>query len=330
MATDFDVCAIGNALVDVLCHESHEFIAELGLAPGSMTLVDAAESERVYSRMGPTAEVSGGSAANTVAGVAAFGGRAAYISRIADDTFGHLYAHDLRSTGVHFEVKPAEGELPTGRCLVLVTPDAQRTMCTYLGASSHLDVADIDFGVVERAAVLYLEGYLWDQPAAMDAFREAAAAAHRAGRRVALTLSDSFCVERHREAFLDLIERNIDILFANEAEITALYEVPAFDDALQHVRGHCEIAVLTRSERGALIVAGSEVHVIDAERVGAVVDTTGAGDLYAAGFLFGLTQGYGLANAGRLGALAAAEVISHIGARPEADLRALAAAMIVD
>ncbi len=325
--TDFDVVAIGNALVDVISHEPFEQIATLGLDPGSMTLVSAATVDQVYARMGPATEVSGGSAANTAAGVAQFGGRAAFIGRVADDTFGRLYAHDLQSVGVQFASTPAKGATPTGRCLVLVTPDAQRTMCTYLGTGTELDASYVDDDLIGRSAVLYLEGYLWDQPAAMVAFRKAAAAAHTAGRKVALTLSDSFCVQRHRDAFVDLVTGAVDILFANESEITALYEVDDFDAALQHVRGHCEIAALTRSEKGSVIVAGDEVHVIDAHPT-AVVDTTGAGDLYAAGFLYAYTHGHDLATCGSLASAAAAEVISHIGARPVADLRSIEASVL--
>jgi sugar/nucleoside kinase (ribokinase family) len=325
--TDFDVVAIGNALVDVISHEPFEQIANLGLDPGSMTLVNATTVDQLYARMGPATEVSGGSAANTAAGVAQLDGRAAFIGRVADDTFGRLYAHDLRSVGVHFDSPPATGATPTGRCLVLVTPDAQRTMCTFLGAGTDLDPSFVDEDLIGRSAVLYLEGYLWDQPAAMDAFRLAAAVAHRAGRKVALTLSDRFCVERHRAAFLDLVAGEVDILFANEDEIKALYEVDTFDAALNGVRGHCEIAALTRSEKGSVIVTADELHVIAAAPT-TVVDTTGAGDLYAAGFLFAYTRGHDMVTCGTLASAAAAEVISHIGARPVADLREIASAVL--
>jgi sugar/nucleoside kinase (ribokinase family) len=325
---DIDVIAIGNALVDVLSHEPFSLVEELGLVAGSMTLVDSPRSDEVYARMGPATEASGGSAANTVAGVASFGGAAAFIGRVGDDQFGKVYAHDLRSLGVHFDAPVATDGTPTGRCLVIVTPDAERTMLTFLGAGTDLDPGYVDAALIGRAQVLYLEGYLWDQPPAMAAFRAAAEAAHAAGRRVALSLSDSFCVERHRGPFLDLIEHQVDVLFANEDEITSLYEVGSFDEALQHVRGHCEIAALTRSAKGSVIVRGDEVHVIDAAPVRQVVDTTGAGDLYAAGFLYGLTHGHDLAVCGRLGGLAAAEVISHIGPRPETSLRELAAAIL--
>jgi len=319
----FDVLAIGNALVDVLVHADDDFIARTGVEPGAMTMVDAARSDEIYAEMGPATETSGGSAANTASGVASFGGRAAYIGRVSDDTFGKVFSHDLRSVGVHFDVLPATTGPPTGRCLVMVTSDAQRTMCTFLGAGAELDESYIDEALVASSAVTYLEGYVWDLPAAKDALRRAVAIAHRADQRVALTLSDPFCVERHRDEFLELIERDVDILFANEHEITMLYEVDTFDDALHRVRGHCAIAALTRGPHGSVIVASEDVHVIDAHPA-EVVDTTGAGDMYAAGFLYGLTHGYELATCGRLASLAAAEVISHLGPRPAEVLAELA------
>ena len=318
-----DVVTMGNALVDVLTHGDDDFVARAAVEPGAMTMVDAARSDEIYAEMGPATEMSGGSAANTAAGVASFGGHAAYIGRVADDTFGKVFAHDLRSLGVQFDAPIATTGSPTGRCLVIVTPDAQRTMCTFLGAGAQLDESYVDEAIVASAAVTYLEGYIWDPPAAKEAVRRAAAIAHRADRRVALTLSDPFCVERHRAEFLELIAGDIDILFANEHEITSLYEVDTFDEALHHVRGHCEIAALTRGPHGSVIVAGDDVHVIDAHPT-EVVDTTGAGDLFAAGFLFGLTHGYPLATCGQLASLAAAEVISHLGARPAVSLADLA------
>ena len=323
MSAELDVVCIGNALVDILAHGDDTLLERLGSQKGTMHMVDAARAEEVYAAMGAAAEASGGSAANTAAGIASFGGNAAYIGRVADDTFGHVFTHDLRAVGVRFDAPPASNGQPTGRCLVIVTPDAQRTMYTFLGAASELDPGFVDETLVSAAQVTFLEGYLWDQPPAKEAIRRAASGAHGAGRRVALTLSDPFCVERHRDEFLELVEHEIDVLFANEQEIRLLYEVDNFDDALQHVRGHCEIAALTRGARGSVIVAGDEVHVIDPAPV-QVVDTTGAGDLYAAGFLYGLTHGHDLATAGRLGSLAASEVISHIAARPEVDLAQLA------
>ena len=329
-----DVVGIGNALVDVLSYEPAEFLAQRSLIPGSMSLVDTARAEELYAAMGPGREVSGGSAANSMVGISSFGGASAFIGRVADDQLGAVFGHDIRAAGVQFTapapIPPSNGGEPTGRCLIVVTPDAQRTMSTFLGASSRLAPEDLDHALVARAQVLFLEGYLWDEAAAKEAYRAAAQSAHDAGRRVAFSLSDGFCVDRHRKEFLELVEHEVDVLFANEAEITSLYEVDDFDDALQRVQHHCEIACLTRSEKGSVIVARDEIHVIDAHPARSVVDTTGAGDLYAAGFLYGLTHGYDLGTAGRLGALAAAEVIGHLGARPEVSLRELAAPLLRD
>jgi sugar/nucleoside kinase (ribokinase family) len=322
---DVDVVGIGNALVDVLSQESEAFLAAQRLTKGAMQLVDESRARELYAAMGPAVEVSGGSAANTVVGVASFGGRAHYIGKVRDDQLGDVFSHDLRAVGVGYTTSAATGGPATGRCLIVVTPDAQRTLTTYLGASVMLGPGDVDKELIERATILYLEGYLFDPPEAQRAFHVAAGVAHAAGRRVALTLSDPFCVGRHRAAFRELVERHVDILFANEAEIRALYEAADFDEALQQVRHHCAVAALTRSERGSVVVAGADVHVVDARRLGAVVDTTGAGDLYAAGFLFGLSRGRDVATCGRLGALAAAEVISHVGARPLTPLARLAA-----
>jgi sugar/nucleoside kinase (ribokinase family) len=325
---DIDVIGIGNALVDVLSHESDEFVRSLGLVKGTMHLVDEARAHRLYEAMGPGIEMSGGSAANTIVGVASFGGRAHYVGKVRDDQLGEVFGHDLRSTGVAYDTPAATSGPPTGRCLILITPDAQRTMNTFLGASVHLCPADIDRRLIARGKILYLEGYLFDQPDAQEAFRAAAAMAHAAGRMVSLTLSDPFCVDRHRTAFLELVERHVDVLFANETEIRSLYQVGDFDAALQQVRRHCDIAALTRGPRGSLVLGGGEVHVIDAHPVGTLVDTTGAGDLYAAGFLFGLSHGLDLASCGRLGSLAAAEVISHVGARPGVPLAELAGTLL--
>ena len=322
-----DVLGIGNALVDVLSHEKDERLAELGLVKGAMHLIDESQAATIYDAMGPAVQISGGSAANTIVGVASFGARAQYVGKVRDDELGRVFAHDLRSVGVGYDtVAPASGP-PTGRCLIMITPDAQRTMNTFLGASVHLTPADIDPALMARAKIVYLEGYLFDPPAAQEAFRTAARLTHAAGGKVALTLSDAFCVDRHRAAFLDLVEHHVDILFANEAEIRSLYEAPDFDAALQAVRRRCEVAALTRSERGSVIVSGDAVHVVDAHPVDALVDTTGAGDLYAAGFLVGRTRGLALPVCGRLGSLAAAEVISHVGARPAAPLADLAAGL---
>jgi sugar/nucleoside kinase (ribokinase family) len=324
MNSDLDVIGMGNALVDVLCHESDAFLDRHALIKGTMHLVDELRARRLYEAMGPAVEVSGGSAANTIVGVASFGGRAHYIGKVRDDQLGEVFSHDLRATGVGYTTATATTGPPTGRCLIVVTPDAQRTMSTYLGASVQLGPADIDARLIARGRILYLEGYLFDPPAAQEAFRVAAGVAHAAGRKVALTLSDPFCVDRHRAAFLDLVEHHVDVLLANEAEICALYQVHDFDMALQRVRRHCEIAALTRSARGSVVIGGDEVHVVDAQPVDTVVDTTGAGDLYAAGVLYGLSQGLDLPTCGRLGSLAAAEVIAHVGARPMVPLAQLA------
>jgi sugar/nucleoside kinase (ribokinase family) len=320
-----DVVGIGNAIVDVIAQADDAFLARQGLAKGAMQLIDAARAEALYGEMGPGIEMSGGSAGNTMAGIAALGGKGAYVGKVADDQLGRVYAHDMRATGIRFETAPLVEGPPTARCLILVTPDAQRTMNTFLGACIELGPEDIDRVVIEGAQVTYLEGYLFDPPRAKAAFQKAAEIAHAAGRKVSLTLSDAFCVERYRGEFRALIEGHVDILFANEAEITALYETKDFDQALAAVRGKCEIAALTRSERGSYVVTAEKTESVPAVKVAKLVDTTGAGDLYASGFLFGLTHGRDLVTCGRLGSLAAAEVIGHYGARPEASLKTLAA-----
>ena len=326
---EIDVIGVGNALVDVLSHESDEFLDRHGLVKGTMHLIDEDRARQLYAAMGPGVEVSGGSAANTIVGVASFGGRAHYIGKVRQDDLGEVFAHDLRSTGVGFDTPLAPDGPPTGRCLILVTSGAQRTMNTFLGASVRLTSADIDERLVTRGRILYLEGYLFDPPAAQEAFRKAARLAHAAGCKVSLTLSDPFCVDRHRSAFLDLVQHHVDILFANEAEICALYQVSDFDAALQQVLGHCEVAALTRSAKGSVLVGNGQTHTIDAHPVtGGVVDTTGAGDLYASGVLYGLSRGFDLATCGRLGSLAAAEIISHVGARPMVPLAGLAGSVI--
>ena len=323
-----DVVAIGNALVDVLTHESDEFIAEHGLNRGTMTLIDMERAEALYAVMGAGLEMSGGSAGNTATGLASLGGSAGFVGKVFDDQLGAVFAHDIRATGVEFTTRPATSGPPTGRCLIIVTDDAHRTMNTYLGASSRLTPDDIDEEQIGRAQVTFLEGYLWDLPEAKDAFRVAARMAHRAGNRVALTLSDPFCVDRHRQEWLELIRAEIDIVFANESEICSLYEVDDVGEGLARIAGDCEIAAVTRSEKGSIIVAGDERVPVEAHPVDEVVDTTGAGDLYAAGFLFGLTRGYDLDLCGRLASLAAAEVISHVGARPLVTLADLAAPLL--
>ncbi|HKW54840.1 MAG TPA: adenosine kinase [Stellaceae bacterium] len=319
-----DVVGIGNAIVDVIARADEAFLARQGLAKGSMRLIDAAEAEALYDAMGPGIEVSGGSAANTIAGIASLGGGGAYIGKRSDDTLGEVFAHDIRSIGVRFATAPLRQGAPTARCLILVTSDAQRTMATFLGASAQLGPEDVAPDLVRAAHVTYLEGYLFDPPPAKAAFRKAAELAHDAGRKVSLTLSDPFCVERHRADFRTLVEGHVDILFANEAEICALYETKDFDAAARAVRGHCDIAALTRSEKGSVVVTAKGATAVAAEKVARLVDTTGAGDLYAAGFLYGLTHGRDITGCARLGSLCAAEIISHFGARPETSLKTLA------
>jgi len=323
--TKFDVVGIGNAIVDIIARCDEAFLSNHGMEKGFMQLISAEQADTLYGDVGTAIEQSGGSAANTCAGIASFGGKCAFIGLVAGDQFGDVFAHDIRAIGVAYDTPSSDAGLPTARCLVLVTPDGERTMNTFLGASTQLGASDMDGDRIASAQVTYLEGYLFDKPEAKAAFREAAKLARAAGRKVALSLSDPFCVDRHRAEFRELAAEHIDILFANEAEIISLYEVDDFDAALQRVRGDCAVAALTRSEQGSVIVAGEEVHVIDAHPVAEVVDATGAGDLYAAGVLYGLTHGWDLASAGRLGGLAAAEVIGHIGARAEADLGQLMA-----
>lgn len=318
----FDVVGIGNAIVDVLTQTDDAFLTREGLAKGAMTLVDEAQASAVYDKAGPALECSGGSAANTIAVMAGLGAKCAFMGKVRNDAFGRIFSHDIRSLGVHFNTAPAEDGPATANCLVLVTPDAQRTMLTYLGASIHLKPADVDLDVIKDAQVTYLEGYLWDPEDAKQAFRAAAQAARAAGREVALSLSDPFCVDRHRADFLDLIAGHVDILFANEAEIKALYQVDDFEAAAAKVKGHCKIAALTRSEKGSVVVSGGETVAVAAAPVSQVIDTTGAGDAYAAGFLYGHTRDGDLATCARMGGIAAAEVIAQIGARPETDMKA--------
>jgi sugar/nucleoside kinase (ribokinase family) len=322
--TRYDVVGIGNAIVDIIGRCDDAFLSKHDLQKGFMRLLDEREADALYGAMGPGIERSGGSAANTIAGVASFGGRAAFIGRVAEDQFGTIFAHDIRSIGVAYDTPPATSGAPTARCLIFVTPDGERTMNTFLGASTELGSGEVDANLIASARVTYLEGYLFDKPEAKQAFTTAAALAAKAGRKTALTLSDAFCVDRHRADFLKLVRDGIDILFANEKEITALFEVNSFDEAVTAVRGACEIAVLTRSEQGSVIVTPKATIDIRPDRVAKVVDVTGAGDLYAAGFLYGLTHSLSLADCGRLGSLAAAEVIGHIGARPERPLKELA------
>jgi sugar/nucleoside kinase (ribokinase family) len=324
MAARFDILGIGNAIVDVVARAEDGFLSRHDMRKGTMALIDAATAERLYAAMPAGQESSGGSAANTCAVAAALGARVAYLGKVAEDQLGAVFAHDMRATGVHFPSAPLAGATPTARCLILVTPDGQRTMNTFLGACVSFGETDVDTGLVADAAVTYLEGYLFDPPAAQAAFRRAAAAAHAAGRQVALSLSDPFCVNRHRAAFRDLVAGHVDILFANEAEITSLYETNTFEEAADRARRGVTLAALTRSEAGSVILHGAETVTVAAEPAD-VVDTTGAGDAYAAGFLAGFTAGRDLAACGRIASIAAAEVIGHYGARPMADLRALVA-----
>jgi len=319
----YDVVCIGNAIVDVLSHADDATITRLKLNRNTMTLVDAQRSEEIYGGMGPGVEISGGSAANTSAGVAALGGQAGFIGKVHNDQLGEVFRHDLRAQGVAFNTPPLTEGPATARCMILVTPDAHRTMNTYLGACIELGPEDINENMVGRAAVVYFEGYLWDPPRAKDAMRKAAKIVHDAGGRMAITLSDPFCVERYRDEFLAMLGKEVDIVFANEAEISALYRCD-FDTALERVAKDVPIAALTRSELGSVVVANGQVVRVPADPVEKVIDTTGAGDLYASGFLFGLTHGHDWLTCGRLGSICAAEIISHLGARPEADLAALA------
>jgi sugar/nucleoside kinase (ribokinase family) len=320
-----DVLTIGNAIVDVIADATDDFLEAEGLTKGSMRLIDAVEAERLYAHMGAAQQVSGGSAGNTAAGVAAFGGRAGFIGQVAPDQLGAFYRHDLNSTGGEFTTPAADVGEPTARSMILVTPDGHRTMNTFLGAAQHLPSSALDEGQIAQSAILYLEGYLGDPETPRYAMVRAIELARAAGRKVAFTLSDTFCVDRHRDGFNALLnEGRIDILFANQAEVEALAGVPHLDSALDAIRGKVETLVVTRSEHGALAIRGGERAEVSAEPVGQVVDTTGAGDLFASGFLFGTTRGRSLEQSLRLGAIAAAEVIQHYGARPEANLRALA------
>lgn len=323
-----DVIGIGNAIVDVISQTDDVFLKEQGLAKGAMTLIDAARAESLYAAMGSAIEASGGSAANSMAGLASLGGKAGFIGKVRDDQLGGIFAHDIRATGVAYATPAATSGLPTARCLIFVTADAQRTMQTFLGASTDLSPADVDDAAVASAAVTYLEGYLWDKPQAKEAFTRAAAIAHKAGRKVSLTLSDAFCVDRHRADFKRLVKQHVDVLFANEAELLSLYETARFEDALSHARADCDVVAVTRSEKGAVILSGEQTHAIAAEPIAKLVDTTGAGDLYAAGFLYGYTRGLPLPVAGRIGAIAAAEIIGHYGARPAVSLAELVKAKL--
>ena len=323
MGSRLDVVGIGNAIVDVVAQADDALLAEEDLPKGSMTLIDAARAEALRARMGPGAEICGGSAANTMVGVARLGGAAGYVGKIRDDEAGAAFRQDIEAAGVGFSTPAAEDGAATARCLVFVTPDAQRTMTTYLGACVELGPGDIDPDFIASARLLYMEGYLWDPPAAKEAFRKALGIAHAAGGRVCLSLSDSFCVDRHRAELRDLVANHVDVLFANEDEAMSLYEVAEFGAALAAARADCAVAALTRSAKGSVVAGDGAVHTIEAAPVARVVDTTGAGDLYASGFLLGLARGFDLARCGRLASLTAGEIIGHYGARPEADIAPL-------
>jgi sugar/nucleoside kinase (ribokinase family) len=321
----YDVLGIGNAIFDVLVQTDEGFLEAHGMTKGGMALIDEARALSIYQDMGPATEMSGGSAANTIVGIASLGARAAYVGKVKDDQIGRLYSHDIRAAGVAFETRPASDGPATGCSYILVTPDGERTMNTYLGAAQELTSGDIDAGLVAASAMLYLEGYLWDPKGAKEAFVKASTIAHDAGRQVALTLSDSFCVNRYRGEFLDLMRNGtVDLIFANEAELQSLYQTADFDAALKQLRADTRLGIVTRSEKGCVVASKDGVIAVPAFPVQKIVDTTGAGDLFAAGFLFGLVRGASFEAAGRLGALAAAEVIQHIGARPQVSLKELA------
>ncbi|HZP20809.1 MAG TPA: adenosine kinase [Bauldia sp.] len=321
----FDVLGIGNAIVDVIATAEEDFLVREGLIKGSMRLIETDEAERLYGAMGQAVQTSGGCAGNTAAGVASFGGRAAFIGKVADDGLGRVYRHDMHALGIDFETKPLIGGEPTARSMILITPDGERTMNTYLGAAQLLSPDDIDEAAVGAARITYLEGYLWDRPQAKAAFRKAAKVAHAAGRKVSLTLSDSFCVDRFRDEFLGLIrDGSVDVLFANLAELHALYQTADLDTAISALRADARIAAVTAGADGAFVISRENVEVVPAYPVERIVDTTGAGDLFAAGFLYGLAHGTPLATAAKLGHLAAGEVIGHIGPRPAVSLKGLA------
>lgn len=320
--SQYDVLCIGNAIVDIIAQCDEAFLTDNGIIKGAMNLIDGERAELLYARMGPAIEASGGSAGNTAAGIASFGGRAAYFGKVSRDHLGEVFTHDIRAQGVAFDTKPLDGTPPTARSMILVTPDGERSMNTYLGACVELGPDDVEADKAKGAKVTYFEGYLWDPPLAKEAIRMTAAHAHAAGREVSMTLSDSFCVDRYRAEFLDLMRSGVvDIVFANSHEIKSLYETSSFDEALAQIRRDCKLAAITRSEKGSVIVRGDETVVIEATKIRELVDTTGAGDLYAAGFLHGYTQGRSLKDCGDLGSLAAGLVIQQIGPRPRQNLK---------
>ena len=324
-APRYDVLGIGNAIVDVIARAEDDFLIKQNMQKGGMALIDEDRASAIYQAMGPASESSGGSAANTIAGVASFGACAAFVGKVRNDDLGKVFGHDIRALKVDFDTKAAADGPSTARCYIMVTPDGERTMNTYLGAAQNLGPADIDPKLIGDAAITYLEGYLWDPPQAKEAFRKAAKAAHDADRLVALTLSDAFCVGRYRDEFLRLMrDGTVDLIFANEAELKSLYETADFDSGVKALREDAKLAVVTRSEKGCVVVDRHGVKAVPAASISQLVDTTGAGDLFAAGFLFGLATGRDHTACGKLAALAAAEVIQHIGARPAVSLKGLA------
>lgn len=325
MTDRLHVLAIGNAIVDLLSRADDSFLVNQGLIKGSMRLIDEAEAHRLYDAMGPAREVSGGSAANSIAAMAMLGARVGFVGRVRNDQLGEVFAHDIRAIGAEFTTPAATEGPATARCFILVTPDGQRTMNTFLGASTSIRPEHLDMEQVARADVLYIEGYSWDAPETKQSILDAIRMAHHHGNRVAFTLSDSFCVGRHRPEFLDLIKSHVDILFANEAELCSLYETEDFEAALSQLSGQCEIAAITRSEKGVVLLTAEERHDVPGEKDVNVVDTTGAGDLFAGGFLYGFTTHRPLPECGRIGNILAAEILSHFGARPETDLKELLA-----
>lgn len=320
--TRFDVLTIGNAIVDIIASTEDDFLVRENIIKGAMNLIDDERAEHLYAAMGPAIEASGGSASNTAAGVASFGGKAAYFGKVADDHLGGIFRHDIRAVGVHFESKPLKAPPPTARSMIFVTPDGERSMNTYLGACVELDSSDIEEEIVATSKLTYFEGYLWDPPRAKEAIRMAAEIAHKHGRRYSMTLSDPFCVDRYREEFLDLMRsRTVDIVFANESEVKSLYQTADFNSALEAFRADCEIGIVTRSELGSVVVTADETHAVEAHPIEKLLDTTGAGDLYAAGFLYGLTNDRNLTDCAKLGSLAAAIVIQQVGPRPSGSLK---------
>lgn len=326
MAELLDVTGIGNAIVDVIAHATDDDLTRLSLPKGAMTLIDEARAESLYGQMAPAREISGGSVANSMAGIASLGGTAGYIGKIRNCQLGEVFAHDIRAAGVQFNSQPSVSGKSTARCLIMVTPDGQRTMNTFLGACVDLGPEDIDEALIARSQVTYIEGYLWDPPRAKEALLRAAQLAHKHGRKVALSLSDAFCVDRHRGEFTRLVDDHVDVLFANESEALSLTQQTSYELALSALRGRCETIVVTRGAQGASVLSGEQIVHVPAEPIDKLVDTTGAGDLFAAGFLFGYTHGRSAGDSAKLGALCAAEVISHYGARPETSLSALASA----